>query len=482
MRDDQGGHAGLLEETVPQQALRLHVERAGEVVEHKQLRPARQHPRGGGPLRLPAGEPRAARPDDRLETPLQRGDVAFQRRPAHRHGQGGFARRQAEQDVVAQRLAEEARDLGRIGDARRHAPGRRIGDAPPVPADLARLRRQLAEQGAQKGRLARPDPPGDRHDLAGSEAQIDLLDAAPRAGVAVGQPDRLEADEAIALAPRRRFYARQWAGQVERPRRHQRLGPRAAQQPDQPPERDPRPLVGGQRAAEEPRELAHRAEVVDEEGEVADRERAGAQRPGGEEQDQPGPQAGAVGENRAQGARQHGVAERQPAPLLVEAAEVRDQVRLRPGKLHRLHRLEPLAERAGHAVRRPAALLPVAFDPREPPPRDRHHRHRRQDDEQGEPRVDPQEQRQRPGREEDRADAVAEQPDQPRRLRRVVAEVAQRLARRRAGPPPLRPGEDRVEQVAAHDRADHELVQDRGEDGVRLQHRPRQGGRQQEGD
>ena len=51
----------------PQQLLGLDIQRARQIVEHQQLRPAHEHARGGGALHLPAAEAHPALADHRVQ-------------------------------------------------------------------------------------------------------------------------------------------------------------------------------------------------------------------------------------------------------------------------------------------------------------------------------------------------------------------------------------------------------------------------------
>src|SRR5262249_33015279 len=77
-----------------------------------------------------------------------------------RPAQTALVVRLSEQQVVAQRLAEQARDLWREratgGDEKRAG----VQHALPVPADLTLTRRQEPEQHVQERRLAGPNPAG----------------------------------------------------------------------------------------------------------------------------------------------------------------------------------------------------------------------------------------------------------------------------------------------------------------------------------
>jgi hypothetical protein len=91
--------------------------------------------------------------------------------------------RQPEQDILAQRRAEEARRLRRVGAARRLKPGRRVGHELPIPVNFAGIVRQQTEQRAQQRRLAGADLPGDDGERpAGSAAATMSRTPRPLAG------------------------------------------------------------------------------------------------------------------------------------------------------------------------------------------------------------------------------------------------------------------------------------------------------------
>ena len=112
VRHHQRGHARPLEQAIPEHPLGIDIERAGEIVEHVHLGRTHEHPGRRAPLDLPAGELHAPHPNHRLQPVLQGADVLFH----HRRVQGGVEvdriLRQPEQDVVAQRLAEQPRACG----------------------------------------------------------------------------------------------------------------------------------------------------------------------------------------------------------------------------------------------------------------------------------------------------------------------------------------------------------------------------------
>jgi hypothetical protein len=66
-----------------------------------------------------------------------------------------------------------------VDAARRHKRGGRVLDDLALPADLARIPGQQAQQHAQQRRLARPGAPGDDGERAALQAEIDVRDPSP---------------------------------------------------------------------------------------------------------------------------------------------------------------------------------------------------------------------------------------------------------------------------------------------------------------
>ncbi len=101
---------------------------------------AYKHTGGGSALGLAAGETDAARADQGVQAAGHDLQILFQDGGVDGLRQIGALRRDAQQDVVAHAGAEQARDLGSVGGARRLEEMRRIGDTLTVPVDLAALR------------------------------------------------------------------------------------------------------------------------------------------------------------------------------------------------------------------------------------------------------------------------------------------------------------------------------------------------------
>ena len=98
------------------------------------------------------------------------------------------ARAQPHQQVVAQGFAEQPWHLRCVGHLWRRHEGCQVVEPAVVPAHFAGLRRQQPKQRPQQGAFAAADTPSDDHELPALDAQIDPLDTAIAAGVAIGQP------------------------------------------------------------------------------------------------------------------------------------------------------------------------------------------------------------------------------------------------------------------------------------------------------
>ena len=167
-----------------------------------------------------------------------------------------------EQDVLLERLAEQAWHLRRVRRAGRHEGGRLVHDVA-VPPDLARLPRQQAQEGAQERGLARADAPRHHRQRASRQAQVHRLDAALGARLAseytpspcaTRDGDRSVPAPPAGPADRRRWApaAARWQGaaQVQRRGRDQRGRRRGAQQDIHAREGDAGLLIVSQELAE----------------------------------------------------------------------------------------------------------------------------------------------------------------------------------------------------------------------------------------
>ena len=142
---------------LPQSALGLDVQRAGQVVKDQQLGVADEHARRSRALRLPP-ESRTPRGPTTVSSPWSRSATSCSITAAPIGSLDVHAVcRQAHQDVVTQRLAEQGRDLRacrRCAAARRMSPDRphRFRSTGSLPAASAR-----AQAARAAGRLARAD-------------------------------------------------------------------------------------------------------------------------------------------------------------------------------------------------------------------------------------------------------------------------------------------------------------------------------------
>ena len=173
MGDRQDGRASgrRIEQPLPEHTFGLDVEGARKVVDHEQLGLADERPSRRGALHLPAREAHALRADERVEPTLEHRHVLFEDRCPDRPCDALVVRRRAEEDVLAERAAEQARELRDVRAARGHEEGLRVVHSCVVPADLSRVRRHEAEQRAEQRRLPRPDASGDHRERAALERE-----------------------------------------------------------------------------------------------------------------------------------------------------------------------------------------------------------------------------------------------------------------------------------------------------------------------
>ena len=424
-------------QTLPERGFRLHVERAREIIDDEQLRPPHERAGGGRALDLTAGEPHTARADQRVESVREAGDILLEHRGAHRAAHRCFDRAETEQDVRLQRIAEEARDLRHVRAPRRDEEGRGVFDLLAVPADLAGVARQQAEQDAEQRRLARADAPGDDRELAAPQRQRDVLDArrtvAGRAAEVIGESDRVEVPQLLDRSLLGGGVHDRPVFQVERRvhdkrrRRHRRRA--NAHQREHARDGDAQLLVLREEQSEESAELGDEAEVRDEQCEVAHGEAAVAHRARAEQQDEPRSQVDRVPVHRSGEERDLALAEHGATAQLAEPVEVVDDSLLRACDLHRLHGAEDLAKRAGDAAGRdPARRARLLEAPRD----DLRHgddRDERHEDEDRDRRVDAREDPHRRGREDREADHVDGPVAAVLGVLDVVAEDAHRFTR-----------------------------------------------------
>src|SRR5438128_2514362 len=102
---------------------------------------AHKHACSGSALCLTARKANASRPDRGVQSMRHLLDILFQHGGVNSSRQIGSVFRDTQQDIVAHRSAEQARDLRSIGCVRRFEEIRWIGDALTVPVDLTALLR-----------------------------------------------------------------------------------------------------------------------------------------------------------------------------------------------------------------------------------------------------------------------------------------------------------------------------------------------------
>ena len=156
---------------------------------------------------------------------------------------------------------------------------------------------------------------------------------------------------------------------MQRGGRHQRGRRSAAQQGVHARERDPGLPVVGQELAEPVGEVGDEAQVGDEQDEVAHRQAAVAQAAGGQQHDQARADAHRVGRDGVQRLRRQAIGQHGGAALLVQPPEVGHGPLFGAGGLHRLHRRQDIADRAGDLAGGLAAGRAVAAQRGAGPPR-----------------------------------------------------------------------------------------------------------------
>src|SRR5215469_13833873 len=111
---------------------------------------AYEHACSSSALHLTAREANTARPDRGVQSVRHLLDVLFQHGGMNSSRQIGCVFRDTQQDIVAHRGAEQARDLRSIGCVRRFEEISGIGDALTVPVDFSTLLPKQAEQPAKQ--------------------------------------------------------------------------------------------------------------------------------------------------------------------------------------------------------------------------------------------------------------------------------------------------------------------------------------------
>ena len=152
--------------------------------------PESRTPRGPTTVSSPCSSAATSGSSTAWRTAACRGEVASPSSPSdHAH-----------QDVLAQRRAEQPRHLRRVGAVRRPEELGRRRHRLAVPADLAAILGQQAQDGAQQRRLAGPDLPRDHREGAAGDAEAHVTHAAVAAGVEAGQVANVQEDGLVTRA------------------------------------------------------------------------------------------------------------------------------------------------------------------------------------------------------------------------------------------------------------------------------------------
>ena len=353
---------------------------------------------------------------------LELREVGFEHRGRHRGGQARHPG-EAEEDVLAERVAEEPRHLRDIRGPRRHEERRRIGDEAAVPADVPGLAREEAKEHAQERRLPRADAAGHHREGPALDRERDVRD--PRPAIAHARAAREAIAEPAHLEPPQRqdggsgrgrgagALTRQRADEIEPRVPNQRVGRHArratAHQGEHPRDRDSELLVLGQEEPDEAAEVRDEAEIRHEQGEIADGEAAIVHRAGAEQEDEAGAHVDRVPVDRLREQTEAELAEDRAAAQVAQPAKVLDDPAFGARDLDRLDRAEDLAQRSGHAARRLLARGARALQAARRDLRHEDDQDHRDENENRDRRVDPDEDRDR----EDREHRVADHVDRP---------------------------------------------------------------------
>ena len=483
MRDGHHRHLrGAGEQVAPQQGLGLHVQGARQIVHHQQLGVAHEHARRRDALRLAARHAHPARPHDGVQAPLQGGQVGFQHGGAHRRRQVDLVARQTEQHVVAQRRAQQRRHLRRVGHPRRHQGGGRRVHRAPVPQHPAGIGVQQPQQHAQQRRLAGADASHHGHALPAPHLQVDAAQARPAlrhpriCGVTERHPLQGKALEAIGGALRAVGDSRQGTAQMHAARRHQRALLVVAEQLLQPVQRYPHLPQAGQEAAEHAdRLLREIGQVVDEQGEVADREAAVDHGAGGHYHDHAGADLRQVVEPGAEQLGQQLIAYRAVQAAVVELLEAVGGALLGGQRLQRRNGRVQLGDEAGDGAGVAPEALVDGGDALAQEAHDYDHAGERDEHQGGEQRVDAGHHDAAGHRERQRAYLKGDLHQQLHDAVHVAAQPADRLARRVRQGVAGRPAERAFQDILAQQRSERELGAEVERHVDEHHHRARQG-------
>jgi hypothetical protein len=160
----------------PKLTFGFHIQRAGEVVEDDEFRFADEHARGGGALCLSAREFDAACADHGFEIVIELFEVAIHHGEFCSFVDFVVAFVQAEQNVVPQGVAEQARDLRGVGTARRdeEIPGE-VSMVSPFQRISPESSGEQSEQCAQEGCFARTNAACDNCQRAAFDVELKCL-------------------------------------------------------------------------------------------------------------------------------------------------------------------------------------------------------------------------------------------------------------------------------------------------------------------
>ena len=270
--DEEGLRSASLEDTLPEESLCVGVERGGQVVHYQQLRPADEHPRRRHPLNLTARESHSSRADRRVEPLLERPDIVLEYCRSDGTVQGSLGGRPSLQYVLADSLAEESRNLRRVGHPWRNKECGWIAHDRSIPEDFPLVEGKQTQKRLEERALARTNPPGDDREGASIQPERNILDPQTCGGVAEAQGTHLERFETVDCLRRSRLGRR--LIQIDRRGHRQFVWVTAGNKRAHPAKRHLRLLEAPNQTADLVREPADGVEKDHKHGQIANREGA----------------------------------------------------------------------------------------------------------------------------------------------------------------------------------------------------------------
>ena len=232
-----------------------------------------------------------------------------------------------------------------------------------APFDVARLSREQPQDSPKERCLAGADLPGDHHELPQSDVEVDSGYADTGTWVRIGEPSNAQDDRVTGFASCRR------GGDLQLRFERDRIGEIfpicATHEVDGATDGDLGLSNPRQEYSDEPGRLGHELQHEHEQGELADRETGpgiGAQGAHRQNEDQPGPHADRVVEDRFDPSCERAIPDHVGTAAIVESIEVAQHRRFGIGDLDGLNRPEHLSEEPGYVLGRLPGRRSIAPD------------------------------------------------------------------------------------------------------------------------